>query len=200
MDVLRAKHLRVNQLPPAELKELKICPSSAAAPPCDLTYLRCSLAGPLNQSRRRATSQQHRTEVSQCRQRICLEQNKAHFLPKMYIYIYSFIHAQSYLGTAEQKFASEWGSSVLASCHLVVQSQSGMIPISRFEMITRCFGLGCVITDMIVYHHTWLRLTNKTNEFSVFRSSRRFDLFDDLKWPWSNICVYGYFFHFSALS
>lgn len=26
MDVLGAKHLRVNQLPPAELKELKVCP------------------------------------------------------------------------------------------------------------------------------------------------------------------------------
>lgn len=32
MDVLRAKHLRVNQLPPAELKELKICPVFPHAP------------------------------------------------------------------------------------------------------------------------------------------------------------------------
>lgn len=154
MDVLRTKHLRVNQLPPAELKELKISAGSPAAPPCVLTSLHRSLAGPRKPARRNSIEQKcwqaGRVNMtwslctSQCRQRICLEPNMrseqaglsvtlvfSSLLVKSksnYAKTYKVImaHDKPRIEPSYREVASNWSSPVSAWCHRVVQSQSGL--------------------------------------------------------------------------
>lgn len=214
MDVLGAKHLRVNQLPPAELEELKICPGTPAAPPCVLTSLRHSLAGPLNQSEGRASLQQHRTkalagrtcdydvtvlyvtESSAYALRTTRKQGKGvHWKAPCFWRTAckeptaSWCSINSRIEPSEGKFPSR---SVSTSRHQIVLSQSGVIPAKLSYMAMRFLGHGCVIKDMNICHHTWhirqkwirLRVDDEANKVSVFRTGRRFDPYDYHSRPW----------------